>query len=154
MRIKQSIEQGIYVVLMLALEKEHKPVKSNVLSSILGVSDSYLKKILRKMVVSGIVTSSASKDGGYQLARSIEEITLYDIYQSIVESENSIELSGLAHKIFVDDEKLKRDEEIVMDAFGNAFHAFNTELKKVHLSELLIKENYLNGWTEWNEHVK
>ncbi|URN96263.1 MAG: Rrf2 family transcriptional regulator [Candidatus Pristimantibacillus lignocellulolyticus] len=40
------------------------------------VSDSYLKKILRQLVVAGLVTSSASKDGGYQLARSIKKSLL------------------------------------------------------------------------------
>lgn len=44
MKINKSVEQGVYVLLMMALQKDHAPVKSHVLSQILGVSDSYLKR--------------------------------------------------------------------------------------------------------------
>ena len=48
MKISKSFEQGMYVLLMLGLQKDNQIVKSNVMSNILHVSDSYLKKILRK----------------------------------------------------------------------------------------------------------
>ncbi len=70
----QSIEQGIYVVLMLALQKNHEPIKSYTMSQILDVSDSYLKKILRKLVIAGLINSNASKDGGFTLAKSVRDI--------------------------------------------------------------------------------
>lgn len=153
MKINKCVEQGIYVVLMLALEKEHRPVKSGVLSRILGVSDSYLKKVLRKMVTEGIITSNASKLGGFQLARSVEDITLYDIHYALEGKDSGLELSGLAHSIFVDDEKLGRDEQKVIDAFDNAFAAFGEELKKIRISDLLIRENYINGCTCWERKI-
>lgn len=153
MKVNQSVEQGIYVILMLALEKDHRPVKSAVLSKILHVSDSYLKKILRKMVIANIITSNASKDGGFQLAKSVEEINLYDIYAALEGADSVIKLSGIAHNIFVDDDKLKKNEEKVLNIFDNAFNAFENELKKLKLSDLLIKENYKNGWINWSSKV-
>lgn len=154
MKINQSLEQGIYVVLMLALQKDHTPVKSNVLSNILEISDSYLKKILRKMVVAGIITSSASKDGGFCLARSVDDITLYDVYLAVDGGGIGISLSGMAHNIFVDDEKLEKDEERVMSVFTKASESYEEQLKKLKLSDLLIKENYINGWTNWADRCK
>ena len=53
MIINQCVEQGIFVVLILSLERDHHPLRSAELSSILSVSDSYLKKILRKLVLGG-----------------------------------------------------------------------------------------------------
>lgn len=153
MKINQSVEQGIYVVLMLALQKDHTPVKSSVLSSILEVSDSYLKKILRKMVVEGIITSSASKDGGFALARPVTELTVYDVYHAVDGGGIGISLSGMAHRIFVDDEKLRRDEERVISTFEKATEAYEEELKKLKLSDLLIKKNYENGWKDWGAQV-
>lgn len=44
MRLSKSVEQAIFVLLMLALQEGHKPVKSRVLSRLLNVSDSYLKR--------------------------------------------------------------------------------------------------------------
>lgn len=154
MKINQSVEQGIYVVLMLALEKEHNPVKSAVLSEILGVSDSYLKKILHKMAAAGVIKSNASKNGGFQLAKSVEEISVYDVYSALEGTDCGLKLSGMAHHIFVDDEKLTHNEKTVKELFDNAFEAFADELKKMKLSELLIKENYENGWTHWSDKLK
>ena len=49
MKINKSVEQAIYVLLILALQKDGEPLKSRVLSTHLKVSDSYLKKILMKL---------------------------------------------------------------------------------------------------------
>ena len=49
MEINKSVEQAIYVLLILALQKDGEPLKSRVLSAHLKVSDSYLKKILMKL---------------------------------------------------------------------------------------------------------
>ena len=81
--VNRCVKQGIYVTLILSLEKDHRPLRSTELSTILSVSDSYLKKILRKLVLAGIVLSCAGKDGGFKLARSIEEISIYDIYSAL-----------------------------------------------------------------------
>lgn len=152
MKISKTVEQGVYVVLMIALEKDHAPVKCNVLSELLGVSESYLMKILHKMVVGGIIRSTASKTGGYQLAKNVEDITLYDVFHSI-EGDGEIKLSMLAHRLFVDDEKLKAGEEKVINCFHDAFADFDNRLKSFRLSDLMIKENYTKGWIHWADRI-
>ena len=42
MKINGSVAQGVYVLLMLAFQKDHPPLKSQVLSARLAVPDSYL----------------------------------------------------------------------------------------------------------------
>lgn len=153
MKVNQSVEQGIYVLLMLALQKDHIAVKSSVLSGILCVSDSYMKKILRKMVLAGLITSDAGKDGGFRLAKSVEQISVYDVYAAIDGGGCGIQLSGMAHRIFVDDQKLERNEAEVLSLFSRAQTAYENELKQMKLSQLLIKENYRNGWTNWADHL-
>ena len=44
MIINKCVEQGIYVILILAAEKDYRPLNSQELSSILPVSESYLKR--------------------------------------------------------------------------------------------------------------
>lgn len=153
MKVNQSVEQGIYVLLMLALQKDHTPVKSSVLSGILCVSDSYMKKILRKMVLAGLITSDAGKEGGFRLARSVEQISVYDVYAAIDGGGCGIQLSGMAHRIFVDDQKLAKNEAEVVSLFERAGAAYEAELKQMKLSQLLIKENYQNGWTNWADRL-
>lgn len=100
-------------------------------------------------VVEGIVTSSASKDGGFGLARPVTDITVYDVYHAVDGGGIGISISGMAHRIFVDDDKLERDEAKVLGIFEQATESYEDTLKKLPLSELLIEENYRNGWTDW-----
>lgn len=137
MKINKSAEQAIFVVLMLALQKDHIPVKSTVLSTKLGVSDSYLKKILRQLVVAELVKSSASKDGGYQLAKSIETITLYDVYSAVDNKQFAYTSNELARNLFSNEEHIEQSELKIITAFNNGFNDFYNQLKQVYLSELL-----------------
>lgn len=153
MKINKSVEQAVFVTLMLALQKDHTPVKSAVLSKKLGVSDSYLKKILRQLVVAGLVKSSASKDGGYQLERSIETITLYDLYEAVESKQFTYTSEALARNLFSNEEHIKQSEQKIINAFNNGFNDFYTQLKQVYLSGLLEEGKYENGWIEWDKEL-
>ena len=145
MIVNQCVEQGIYVTLILSAQKDHRPLRSTELSAILSVSDSYLKKILRKLVIAGIINSAAGKDGGFQLARSVEKISVYDVFAALEGEECELKMSGLGHRIFIDNEKFVQGEEKVVSVFERANAAFGDELKKLLLSELVSREHYLEG---------
>lgn len=149
MRLSKKFEQGIYVVFMLALQLEGRPIKSHILSEKLEVSDSYLKKILARLARVNIVKSNASKNGGFQLARNINEISLYDIYQALEEEKEYRPPQDLAYKIFVCKEAIDKNVKKIDDVFVNAFNAFNEELKKLKFSDLLEKDIIKNGKLDW-----
>lgn len=151
MRLSKKFEQGIYVVFMLALQLEGRPIKSHILSEKLQVSDSYLKKILAKLVKFNIVKSNASKNGGFQLARNIDEMSLYDIYQALEEEKEYRPPQDLAYKIFVCKEAIDKNVKKIDDVFVNAFNAFNEELKKLKFSDLLEKDIIKNGKLDWEK---
>ena len=73
MKIKGSLEQAVCILLVIAHTKGHAPVKSYTLSERLGLSDSYLKKIMRQLVVAGLVDSEAGKKGGFVLKKGPEK---------------------------------------------------------------------------------
>lgn len=151
MRLSKKFEQGIYVVFMLALQLEGRPIKSHILSEKLQVSDSYLKKILAKLVKFNIVKSNASKNGGFQLARNIDEMSLYDIYQALEEEKEYRPPQDLAYKIFVCKEAIDKNVKKIDGVFVNAFNAFNEELKKLKFSDLLEKDIIKNGKLDWEK---
>ena len=64
MKVKNSVEQAICLLIIIAHSNDEKPLKSYNISDSLGVSDSYLKKIIRQLVVAGLITSEAGKKGG------------------------------------------------------------------------------------------
>ncbi len=153
MVINQRVEQGIYVVLILSLEKEHRPLRSTELSEILSVSDSYLKKILRKLVLAGIISSNPGKDGGFRSAKSIEKVSIYDIYCALEGKECEIKASGIGDRIFVSGKEVSKGVKKVTSIFEKANKAFLNELKKMNLSELVSKKYYSKGAVDFRSNI-
>lgn len=151
MKVNKSVEQGIYVLCILALQKGHTSVKSQTLSRLLQVSDSYLKKILAKMVKADLITSSANRAGGYQLARPVTEISAYDVFAAFDQDKDVLELQHLAENIFPDKEHAQQSEALIVDAFDRGFNDLNEELKKLKISDLLRAEYLDEGYQDWNE---
>ncbi len=154
MVVNRCVEQGIYVVLLLSLEKDHNPLRSTEISAILSVSDSYLKKILRKLVVSGIIASNPGKDGGFQLARSIEEITVYDVYSALEGKQCEFKTTGIGGRIFVHGKDFSKGEERVASLFESANDAFCDKLRTLTISELATRELFLHGTVDFRAHIK
>lgn len=149
MRLAKGTEQGTFVILMLALSKGHQPVSSSVLSEVLGVSDSYLKKILRKLVCAGLVSSSASPGGGFALARPIETMSLADVFAVFEEPPTAAQSEALAHQVFLYPEQTTQSVRRVNGALDAGWDAFMAQLGRLKLSDLLIKEKYENGAVDW-----
>ena len=152
MIINRCVEQGIYVTLILSLQKDHRPLRSTELSAILEVSDSYLKKILRKLVLSDIIVSAPGKDGGFQLARPIEEISVYDVYSALEGQECELKLSGIGSRIFIQ-EKFQHGEEKVRGIFEEANVAFLEKLRQLPLSDLSDYEYAKSGGVDFTERI-
>lgn len=151
MKISNQLERAVYVTAILALQKDHEPVKSQVLSQVLKVSDSYLKKMLMKLSKAGIVTSNASKVGGYQLAQSVEQITLKDLFFALELNEGIIEIQYLAERIFEDKEHAKSSQKKVEQTLQQGLGDFYERLNQLTISEILKKEAYKNGAIDWKE---
>lgn len=149
MKLAKGTEQATFVILMLALAEDHQPVSSQILSKVLGVSDSYLKKILRKLVCAGLVSSSASPGGGFKLARPITDITLEDVFVIFEEPPSATQVESLAHKVFLCCEQTTKSVQHVNKALDLGWEAFLERLRKCKLSDLLIKENYEKGVVNW-----
>lgn len=150
MKVNKSVEQGIYVLCILALQKDHTSVKSQTLSSLLEVSDSYLKKLLAKMVKAGLITSSANRAGGYQLAGNVRDITVYDVFSAFDQDQDVLELQHLSTRIFPDKKHALESEKLIEQAFDKGLHDLYDELKKLSIADLLKQEYVEEGYTDWN----
>ena len=97
------------------------------------------------MVVADLIVSNASKDGGFQLKKSIEEISLYDVYKAIETTEITDFKSEIARKLFKDEEHIKNSEDRIIDTINKA----EDTLKKLKLSALLDSKKYKNSDIDW-----
>lgn len=139
MKMKSGVEQAICILIMLATQIEHRPIKSTILSKRLSVSDSYLKKVMRSLVISGLVDSEAGKDGGFRLNRTPEEITMLHIYEAIEGTHSFVRPTNLAEKVFLRAEKIKDKKKEVLAVFFDAEQQFKARLQKYTLDSLLVE---------------
>ena len=95
MRIRKSFEQAICILLLIGTNDG--PLKSHELSKKLDVSDSYLKKVTRQLVVAGLITSKASKLGGFILNKKMNDIFKVFISMSLSGSLLILALLVLRH---------------------------------------------------------
>ena len=79
MHLTKSTEQAICIMVMLYLQDRHVFLNSKEISQRLNISPTYLKKIMRKLVVNDLVKANTGIGGGYKY-KSNKKVTLYDIY--------------------------------------------------------------------------
>ena len=153
MKISSTFEQGIYVVVILALEKEHRPVKSSTMSALLQVSDSYLKKILRKLSRSGLIITSASRNGGYVLSRQADEISLKDIFTALGEGEMVFTQSDYTQRLFPGQAHAKEGEQKIRKTIEDGIGDFCSRLDTLKIADLLLDGAWQNGALVWEDRL-
>ena len=122
MRIRKSFEQAICILLLIGTSEG--PLKSHELSKMLDVSDSYLKKVTRQLVVAGLITSKASKLGGFILNKKMNDISFLDIFEAIEGKEKFIETTHLV------------DKDIIINHLDAAENQYKQKLKEINLGEI------------------
>lgn len=139
MQIKSGVEQAICIMVMLATQHNGDAVTSDTISDRLDVSPSFLKKIMRMLVVKKLITSTSGKNGGFQLAKDIDEIRLLDVFEAIEGTPPFLKTTSLVHQIFSDQHTASIGEQLVIQAFGNAEERYREELGQYSLGTLLRK---------------
>ena len=151
MKMTSGVEQAVCILLMLASQHNGLPLKSVTLSTRLQVSESYLKKVLRKLVVSGLINSSASKTGGFSLAKSDESITLLEVFEAIEGSDPFFVPSNLVEKVFLLPETIKKNKSTVITIISEAEALYKNRLQQCTLRQLrYYADNKTPGTVDWN----
>ncbi len=82
MKVSRSMAYAVQALLQLAVADHSTPLACNLLAREGQMPERFLLQILRKLVNHGILKSIRGVEGGYMLARPIEEITLLEVYES------------------------------------------------------------------------
>lgn len=144
MKVKNSVEQAICLLIMIAHSDEGIPLKSYNISESLGVSDSYLKKIIRQLVVAGLITSESGKKGGVSLSKAPDKISLLDIFEAIEGKEPFAKATGLVERVFLNELKEVKEQKqaIILEAFNQAELSYKQKLKTITLKMAMVnREN-------------
>ena len=83
MRITQECDYAIRIMVALAGLENGKILDASAISSEQNIPSRFAVKILRKLVLSKLVSSKKGANGGYMLGRSASQITLLNIVETI-----------------------------------------------------------------------
>ncbi len=147
--MNKSTEQAVFAMLMLALQKHHRPVRSSTLARVLRVSDSYLKKVLKAMVDAGLLQAVAGRDGGYCLTRPITEFTYGHVFDALEGFEHPVTSTALARAVYEPSDHLEASIALVDEIHAKAAAAFIAELHQLPLARLLVPDALADGLIDW-----
>lgn len=131
MRVSQKLEYACRAMAQLAKQADGKTItRLDEIAQREDISSNFLVQILNDLRRSGLVTSKRGKHGGYLLPGKPEEITLYDIVQSVEPN-------------LLDDTTVTEGDSGsgVNKAWQEAGKAFSEHLKKTKLSALIEEED-------------
>lgn len=83
MRITQECDYAIRIMVMLSKLNENQAVNAAFISESQNIPSRFTVKILRKLVLSGLIKSRKGSNGGYSLNEPPEKITMLKIVEVI-----------------------------------------------------------------------
>ncbi|GGA26884.1 RrF2 family transcriptional regulator [Paenibacillus physcomitrellae] len=94
MQFSKSTDYALHALIHLALSEHEHNIGIKELSATLGVSESYLSKIMSKLRQDGIVRAVPGVKGGYELARPASQVTFLQVIQVIEGRQHLFECSN------------------------------------------------------------
>jgi len=135
MKLTMSSEMGIHAVWFLAASNRAEPVLSSEIAGTICVSETYLIKVLKRLVSARILSSRKGKNGGYALRRTSAEISLWDVVSACEETgaiyECSTEIRGCVEL---------SPNCPVRGALARAQEAMIAELRKTSMADLMASD--------------
>ncbi|MDB6186263.1 Rrf2 family transcriptional regulator [Gemella haemolysans] len=152
MHLTKSTEQAICIMVMLYLQDRHVFLNSKEISQRLNISPTYLKKIMRKLVVNDLVKANTGIGGGYKY-KSNKKVTLYDIYVAL---NDEVEIFALktdyVSKIFEGALAVDKRYSKYLKKVNTVNKAIKTALEEITIENLVedILEDNSKIRLDWN----
>ena len=83
MQIPRRVDYGLRAVIYLSVQDPEKCCPITEIAKQQGVPKKFLEKIIQDLMRCGLIKSKRGACGGYTLARSPGEISLYDVIEAI-----------------------------------------------------------------------
>ncbi len=111
MQYSIGVEYAFHSLFYMVDLPEHKTIGIKQIAELNGITETYLSKIFAKLRKAGIVRSIAGVKGGYQLAKSADALSFWDIIEAIEGPSFLFQCVEIRKKnIFVDDPSVFTDK--------------------------------------------
>lgn len=94
MKLARSFEQSMAIMIVIARQPTNSPIPANVLASKLKLSPTYSQKLLRRLVLAGLIKASPGVGGGFLMAKDANQISIVDIMQAVDETSHTFHPAG------------------------------------------------------------
>ena len=135
-----TLEADYAVRIVHCLAKSGRRMDAKSIAEETGVTLRFSLKILRKLVSAGIIKSYKGTQGGYEIARPLEEITLNDVIQTV---EGPFALSRCLREDYDCGQTCCGEGEcdcVFRDIYGEIYQQVQNKLTSVRFSDLVKKE--------------
>lgn len=140
MKLTKSLEQAICIITLLATQNNQIPVTSTVINHRLNGSPTYIKKLMRKLVVHQLVTSVSGNNGGFTLVKPPSEISILEIIEAVEGEINTYPNSGLIDVVFQDMQvEAHQGDQVLSAVFHQADTLWKDYLAKQTVADLLFQ---------------
>lgn len=130
MWLSRTVLYGVHAALLLGEGTPGHSVACSELAAVGRMPERFLLQILRSMVTRGVLISTRGVNGGYFLARSLQEISVLDVMDAVEgPSEHARSRSPF----------LSIQSQAILDkAFNDNRDAFRTAYSGIRLSQLVL----------------
>jgi Rrf2 family protein len=139
MQLSTKVRYAARAMIELALSYNVEPIQLNDIACKQDISVKYLEQIMAPLRARGYVRTQKGSRGGYHLAIKPEEITLFEIVESV---EGSLAPVACVDR---DDYCGRADLCVTRSIWSNMKYAIEKELKAKSLAELALEQKELNA---------
>ena len=140
MRFNTQFPVAVHTVMVIATRPKGRKATSEGISRSTGSNPVIIRNLFSSLKKAGIITVSAGKCGGTCLAKSPEDITLWDIYTA-VQSEETDDIFKFHANVSPRCPVGSNIHQVLLPHFDDAVRALKEELSKVNLQSLLGELN-------------
>lgn len=131
MNITAKTRFGLKALLDIAYHHRAGPVQRRHIALRQGIPTDYMDQILMKLRNAGLIHSLRGREGGYHLALEPDEISIWDVVESVEDEPYSVEMPK-------PDESLAYATECLTEpAWDAVFSAIRRQLKRSTIAQLL-----------------
>ena len=136
MKLARSFEQSMAIMIAVARQPANNPIPANALAGKLNLSPTYSQKLLRKLVLAGLIKASPGVGGGFLMAKDTNQISIVDIMQAVDETNHTFYSTGTL-ELAAGENKTGANDRISR-AFQTADLVWLQVLSQTKLSDLLL----------------
>jgi Rrf2 family protein len=139
MKMNKGVEWAVHACALLAPLGARRGLSLAALADYHGVPLPYMAKQMQLLSKAGIVRTSRGQTGGYALAKSPQEISLWDIKQAVDGSTPAFRCTEIRQKGPCAVPRADcRAPCAIAAAFGRAENAYRDLLQEIRLSDILV----------------